>query len=301
LPKRSNEFQHLILLIEKALRPQGANVTESKELLDHILSEEREVDIVIEFVDGIHPVTIGVECKGGGKKPGRATVEWVEQMWGKHMTLPTDKLILVAKAGFTSSAEKKAAFLNIETLSLSQAENSDWTSVIHKLNSINVVNFLLPYATRATVVLCIGPNEDEVDMTKIDLQNSMLYDAAGSKTSTPQILVERWLNDPALLREIEKLAYTDSGTIIEFERNLKPGVCLVDDTGKKRSVVAIKVEAKCKKEVTTVEMSQGSYGEAALSYGKARFFRKSMQFLAVQQPDDDPHLIVSVKQPKSNK
>jgi len=220
-------------LIEKALRPQGANVTESKELLDHILSEEREVDIVIEFVDGIHPVTIGVECKGGGKKPGRATVEWVEQMWGKHMTLPTDKLILVAKAGFTSSAEKKAAFLNIETLSLSQAENSDWTSVIHKLNSINVVNFLLPYATRATVVLCIGPNEDEVDMTKIDLQNSMLYDAAGSKTSTPQILVERWLNDPALLREIEKLAYTDSGTIIEFERNLKPGVCLVDDTGKK--------------------------------------------------------------------
>jgi hypothetical protein len=204
MPKRSNEFQHLILLIEKALRPQGANVTESKELLDHILSEEREVDIVIELVDGIHPVTIGVECKGGGKKPRRATVEWVEQMWGKHLTLPTDKLILVAKAGFTPSAEKKAAFWNIETL-------------------------------------------------------------------------------------------------IEFERNLKPGVYLVDDTGKKRSVVAIKVEAKCIKEVTTVEMSQGSYGEAAISYGKARFFGKPMQFLAVQQPDDDPRCIVSMKQPKSNK
>lgn len=301
MPKRSNEFQHLVALIEKAMRPHGAKVAESRELIDHVTNEKREVDVVIELVDGIHTMMIGVECKGGGEKPRRATVEWVEQMWGKHLTLPTDTLILVSKAGFSSSAKKKAAFWNIRTLSLSQAENSDWPSVIRELNAIKQVSFLRPYPTRVTVVIGIGPDEDESDLVKVDLPNAKLYDEASSKVTTLWTLVEEWLNDPAFLREIEKLAYTDSGTIIEFERRLRSGVYLVDDTGARKAVVAIGVEAKCKKEVSTVEMIQSSYGNAVIAHGRGASFGRQTQFLAIQQPCREPQLTVSVKMQRPDK
>ena len=41
---------------------------------------------------------IGIECTAGGRP---ATVEWVNEMIGKHGELPVDKTILVSKSGFT--------------------------------------------------------------------------------------------------------------------------------------------------------------------------------------------------------
>jgi hypothetical protein len=39
-------------------------------------------------------------------------------MHSKHSSLPTNKLVLVAESGFTSTALKKATFLGIEQLQL---------------------------------------------------------------------------------------------------------------------------------------------------------------------------------------
>lgn len=107
MPKRTNPFQHLIALIEATTQAGSTSVTESVELEDKITGELREIDIVISSSGSSHPFTVGVECKGGGNRPRPVSVEWVEEMWGKHTSLPTDKLVLVAKAGFTKSARKK--------------------------------------------------------------------------------------------------------------------------------------------------------------------------------------------------
>jgi hypothetical protein len=46
VPKRSNEFQHLVTLIERLLSGSDARVTESKDLTDNIIGKPREVNIV---------------------------------------------------------------------------------------------------------------------------------------------------------------------------------------------------------------------------------------------------------------
>ena len=44
------------------------------------------------------------------------TVEWVESMHGKHQSLPTNRLVLVSRSGFTKEAIEKAKSWNIETI-----------------------------------------------------------------------------------------------------------------------------------------------------------------------------------------
>ena len=95
MPKRTNEFQKLIYLIQHQLA-DDAIVTESKLLLDNTTGKKVEVDIVVDTQKGGIPIIIGFECTA---KTRPATVEWINQMIGKHQGLPTDKVVLVSKSG----------------------------------------------------------------------------------------------------------------------------------------------------------------------------------------------------------
>jgi len=71
MPKRSNEFQRLIYLIQKQVSP-NASVNESKLLLDDRSRAKTEVDIVIESEIAGISIVVGVECTAS-QRP--ATVE----------------------------------------------------------------------------------------------------------------------------------------------------------------------------------------------------------------------------------
>jgi hypothetical protein len=113
MPKRSNNFQRLVYLIQRTLSPNW-EVSESVELLDRQTGKRREVDVVVRGNAGPHPLVIGIECVARKRK---ATIEWVEQQAKKHETL-TDKLILVSERGFYRDAEAKAKLLGIQTHTL---------------------------------------------------------------------------------------------------------------------------------------------------------------------------------------
>lgn len=130
MPKRTNLFQKLLHHIHSQLS-DNAIVTESKMLTDRITGEEREVDIVIETKSGEYKILLSVEVKDENRK---VTVEWVEQQSCKHNTLPTDKLILVSRSGFSQSALKKAAHLGIETATIEAAISNDWVKIISLLS-----------------------------------------------------------------------------------------------------------------------------------------------------------------------
>ncbi len=114
MPARSNPFQVVVHALQRELAPE-ARVRESEMLVDKRTGEEREVDVVVRSTTGGWPLVICLECRDHGRP---STVAWVEQMYSKHLDLETNKLILVAKAGFTRSAQAKAAELNIETMQL---------------------------------------------------------------------------------------------------------------------------------------------------------------------------------------
>jgi hypothetical protein len=126
MPKRTNEFQKIIFLIQKQLEGK-ALVTESKLLTDFRTGAEVEVDVVIEgSVSGID-IKIGIECIDRSRP---ATIEWVNQMIQKHNDLPLNKTILVSKSGFSAGALKKAKAYGIEAISFKFAEEADWNEII---------------------------------------------------------------------------------------------------------------------------------------------------------------------------
>jgi hypothetical protein len=121
MPKRTNDFQKLVLYLEKHKLPND-RITESKELIDKLTGEKREVDIYIETQISDHPIKISIECTNTTRP---VDVGWVEKMKAKHDKLDTDKLILVSKNGFTSQAENLAKQYGIQSYTFSQVSDSE--------------------------------------------------------------------------------------------------------------------------------------------------------------------------------
>lgn len=124
MPKRSNEFQSLVAFIYEKISPAGGKVIESGMVLDKDAGVEREVDILIEQVIAGHSVKIAIECRPRGRKD---SVEWIDCIIGKAKSLDVDKVVAISKSGFSEAAERKAKANNIDTISLKQAAEIDWS------------------------------------------------------------------------------------------------------------------------------------------------------------------------------
>ncbi|MGW3353265.1 hypothetical protein ACWDA3_59110 [Nonomuraea rubra] len=116
MPARSNDFQAIVYFIKKNLAPD-ATVTESAELPDRVTGEPREVDVVVSGHMAGQPLLIGIECRDRSRKD---SVSWVEEMRAKHDDLPTDRLVLVSKSGFSKAAVIKARHYRIELVTPGQ-------------------------------------------------------------------------------------------------------------------------------------------------------------------------------------
>jgi hypothetical protein len=101
MPKRSTPFQAIVRLVRQHFAQAAVTVTESKMLRDSVLDIDREVDIVIAGKFDGEPMVISVEVIEHRRA---ATLPWVEQMLRKHRDLPTNRLLLVSKSGFSGNA-----------------------------------------------------------------------------------------------------------------------------------------------------------------------------------------------------
>jgi hypothetical protein len=104
VPERTTPRQRMIAIVREHLAQPGVTVTKSKKLFDQAAGKLREVDVVAEGdLDG-DSLIVSVEVIDRGRP---ATLTWVEEMLGKHMTLPTNKLVLVSWSGFSEAALAK--------------------------------------------------------------------------------------------------------------------------------------------------------------------------------------------------
>lgn len=115
MPKKSNEFQRLVYLLQRASSPLGASVTESALELDGTTREPREIDVCIKChgENDVH-FRIAVEAKDE-KRP--MSLERFDAFLGKYLVpggVTVDKLVVVTKAGFTPRVEERARLLNRE-------------------------------------------------------------------------------------------------------------------------------------------------------------------------------------------
>ncbi len=120
MPRRTNEFQRLIAVIQFHLDP-GAVVDESALLEDRITGTKREVDVCVRGHVARQPVVVSIECRDRGRP---ADVTWVDEMHAKPARLPTNLLVLASHSGFTSEAVRVADTHGIRHLVLDDVDPS---------------------------------------------------------------------------------------------------------------------------------------------------------------------------------
>lgn len=123
MPKRSNEFQHLVKVIHDAIsKIEGASVTESA-MIPEPNGTLREVDILLErSVAGV-PIRLAVECRDRSRK---SDVDWIDGLIGKFRDLNIDKIVAVSRKGFSATAKAKASANGIELKVLAEALADEW-------------------------------------------------------------------------------------------------------------------------------------------------------------------------------
>lgn len=138
MPKRSNDFQRLMLRIYEQLAPSGATVRESA-ILTEASGTQREVDILIEHVVADTRIAVAVECRDRARV---SDIEWVDQLIGKYRDLDVHKVIAVASFGFSPAATAKAAAARIDCRSLEDALDSDWPAELDRIG-VGLVTLVL--------------------------------------------------------------------------------------------------------------------------------------------------------------
>jgi Restriction endonuclease len=211
MPPRTNEFQQLIYLVQHSLAGR-ATVRESAMLTDRLTGEDREVDILIESETAGHKLAISIECVASRRK---ATVEWVERMWAKHQNLPTNKLVLVSRSGFTADARAKAALLNIDAVDLSRALEADWNSVISQLAQLEVT------VVDSELTWCKAVLPEPPIRPVSGIESAILYLPTGQPLGTLQEMIHSFQQSPNLKKVINSVGGHPEGAaelenVIEF-------------------------------------------------------------------------------------
>lgn len=127
MPKRTNEFQQVVLRIYAALAGTSATVEESVLLKEKNSDAEREVDVLVTTTVAGHSMKVAVECRDHSKDQD---ITWVDSLVGKYTNLDVQKVVAVSHTDYSKTAAQKAAQHDIELLTLKEAQGTDWASKV---------------------------------------------------------------------------------------------------------------------------------------------------------------------------
>jgi hypothetical protein len=259
MPKRSNFFQAVVHSIQAHLAGK-ANVEESALLLDRRTGSPREVDIAVTLTLGGHDLRLSIECCDRARP---ASVEWVEQLKAKHADLPTNKLVLVSRNGFSKAALKKATEYGIECQTLDLKGDISWSKVIAGLKLIFLQTMNL--STRVSVAPRLDAPISELTFLA---PGSYLFQSTDVPSLDTQSAVDALLSKESILDTILDVAGTEApGVRIDFE--LREGTSY--GSGLRVGIADTLVVMFLIDRVSSpVELTHGKYGEHLVAYGRTK-------------------------------
>jgi hypothetical protein len=125
-------------MIQHALAPSGAKVTESTLASDPGTFGEREIDILIETAVGPYTIKIAVEAKHEGRKMDSTKFE---SILGKYLVeggVKVNKIVIVTHHGFFQPVIDRAKQLRVDLFTLEQAKALDWASLLPQQLNFNI-------------------------------------------------------------------------------------------------------------------------------------------------------------------
>lgn len=285
MPKRTNEFQSLITLIKQQLACEGVRVTESKELIDSGTGEKREVDIVLESSLAGHMIVVGIECTSQTRP---ATVEWVEQMAAKHQFLPTDKLVLISKSGFTEGAIEKARLLTIDTCSLEEATAANWKTAMNLREVLFMHRRLYPAEFTFEVAGMTNAS------SQVRLSDILLHFEDGERTVRLVSLIRRILADTDVRAEV------DANGQASRKLTFREGTYFLAPDGSQVTIQSVHFVIRYMEDESTIQLHYGSLGESQIAYGSAHN-RFGTVVVSIVEGSDEPGILSAKVIPQKEK
>ncbi|WP_162264468.1 hypothetical protein [Thiobacillus denitrificans] len=242
---------------------------------DKITGEQREVDVLIATNASGYEVNIAIEVVARGRK---ADTPWVESMRSKHSSLPTDKLILVAEAGFYAPALAKAKFYGIEAVTIETALAADW-KIVAELTATGFFELTSFKYTCAVIYESDGGNREQIDVPST---SSITCD---SQQTTLDEFVRYVLN----LTETKEALYPRITSMNErqfwFSYSRPGGLWDAEINGATVRVVELRVGLDVDHTRTPVEVSAGKYRNTPFVAGVSSSKTNELQFVLVKKPD----------------
>lgn len=133
MPKRTNEFQQLVALVERALAPRGARVTESAELSAENEAATREIDVLIEDSMGPYALKIAVEAKDEQRKMDLTKFESLIGKYSSRSGVHVNQVVVISRNGFAKRVLERAAQENILLLTLKEAMVAPWATIPQRM------------------------------------------------------------------------------------------------------------------------------------------------------------------------
>ena len=277
MPKRSNAFQKLVLLINNCIF-NYRKVHESVLLIDKAINQEREVDIFISDLHGKAPINISIEVVD---KTRKADIGWVEQMYAKHLYLPTDQLILVSRRGFTKSALDKARFWRIEALTFEEALTTNWELAAQMPTSGFFERITVNYQCSA---LC-SHFSNQIIFSPVSLSTTIFFPDRKAPTNFENI-VKFVLDEPTFKDIIHKQVYTTNERSFAITYNPEHGTYVLDEQQNKLSLLGLVIELNVDFKRIPVNYSIGRYRKNEIISGESSDPKVCLHFALVKEPED---------------
>lgn len=293
MPKRSNEFQKLIKLIEEQLADENVKVEESKLLEDFRNGQKREVDIYIETSITEHPVGIAIECRDHSRKVG---MQWIDDLIGKYKYLPIHKVIAVSKSGFYDSAFEAARQSNIELLTLENAIEEDWVRAVTNLDAmfITLVRFR-PIKINFESAKALF----EKDISKIKA-----FDKKGKLLGNLRDYGISILHHPKIKSPLQRTLiknYDDelenfkNGNVADARWDLNNSIIIKDDFKFQSKLKSITYRFKCEVNKTSIPTEKFSYNEAQVATVTKEMLDMKIIMSVSESKNKEPTLAISME------
>jgi len=294
MPKRSNEFQKLIRLIESQLVSKEATVEESKLLIDRRSGQTREVDIYIHSDISLHSFSMAFECTDRRRKAG---TPWIEQLIGKYEALPIDKVIAVSKSGFSQPAIEVAKDSDIKLLTLEKAIDKDWLRAIKhpweigfttvRFKPVQTFYGLSQSSDKKDIEnIRVFSKEDE-DLGSLDnFSENIIYEPLFKKTLCENIISEHNLNNRMNIND---------GQLVKATWRPSTKYILRDDYNFECQIEQIEYSFQCMVDETSISTDRFTYDEAQVATATKKHLGMEMIFSLIEREKQDPIFAVSAE------
>jgi hypothetical protein len=298
MPKRTTAFQQLVALIEDQLQPLGVKVTEAKEFRDSVTDNMREVDIAIEAKLAGHSFAIGIECIDR-KRP--APVTWIEGIHDRNQTLEgLHKTVAVSRSRFTKPALVKAERYNIDTITLQEAEESNWVKRARQLLQLNQLGVEGIVGVRKGAKILVAPPSGPPYPPPPQLGNqdeTMLYDPTGKPLATVAQVGDEVFSEPEVWEKIAQEVAPNTYVRSVLEAFYRNGTYLEDAAGNDYQVSHINFEGEFHKLVSAIPLERMSYQSTPILHGEGDVFGQPAQVVATEQEDGTTQFTVAIRKP----